>query len=54
MSDNSMTGAFQLNLPKDLVTEAKRVPKLKTEQLHVEGWRNSWLSRMAEALVGKD
>ncbi len=54
MADNSMTGTFQLNLPKDLLSEAKRASKVKTEQLRVEGWRNSWLSRVAEKLVGKD
>lgn len=54
MADNSMTGTFELNLPKDLLSEAKRAPKAKTEQLRVEGWRNSWLSRIAEGLVGKD
>jgi hypothetical protein len=54
MADNSLTGAFQVNLPKDLLSEAKRAPKPKPEQLHVEGWRNSWLSRIAEKLVGKD
>jgi hypothetical protein len=54
MGDNSMTGTFQISLPKDLLSEAKRAPKGKNEQLHVEGWRNSWLSRIAELLVGKD
>jgi len=54
MADNSMTGTFQINLPKDLLTEARRAPKAKNEQLRVEGWRNSWLSRLAEMLVGKD
>ena len=54
MSDNSMTGSFQLNLPKDLLSEAKRSSKVKSEQLRVEGWRNSWLSRISELLVGKD
>jgi hypothetical protein len=54
MIDDSMTGTFQLNLPKDLLSEAKRSVKVKTEQLRVEGWRNSWLSRIAELLVGKD
>ena len=54
MADNSMTGAFQLNLPKDLLSEAKRAPKAKSDELRVEGWRNSWLSRVAEKLVGKD
>jgi hypothetical protein len=54
MADNSMTGTFQINLPKELLSEAKRASKLKAEQLRVEGWRNSWLSRIAEKLVGKD
>jgi hypothetical protein len=49
-----MTGTFQLNLPKDLLSEATRAAKTKSEQLHVEGWRNSWLSRISELLVGKD
>jgi hypothetical protein len=52
MSDNSMTGTFQI--PKDLLMESKRAAKPKSEGLHVEGWRNSWLSRLAEMLVGKD
>ena len=54
MADNSMTGTFQMNLPKDLLSEAKRAPGLENEQLRVEGWRNSWLSRISELLVGKD
>jgi hypothetical protein len=54
MADNSMTGTYQLNLPKDLVQEAKRQPKQLKEQLRVEGWRTSWLSRISELLVGKD
>src|ERR1700733_15149032 len=54
MTDNSMTGTFQINLPKDLLSESKRATKVKSEQLHVEGWRNSWLSRIAEMVVGKD
>jgi hypothetical protein len=54
MGDNSMTGTFQMNLPRELLVEAKRTPKPKNEQLHVEGWRNSWLTRIAEMLVGKD
>lgn len=54
MPDNSMTGAFQVSLPKDLLSEAKRAAKPKYDQLHVEGWRNSWLSRLAEKLVGRD
>lgn len=54
MADNSLTGTYQLNLPKDLVQEAKRQPKQIKEQLRVEGWRTSWLSRISELLVGKD
>jgi hypothetical protein len=54
MVDKSMTGTFQLNLPKDLLSEAKRQPKPKHEQLKVEGWRTSWLSWVNEILVGKD
>lgn len=52
MVDHSMTGTFQI--PQDLLSEAKRASKPKSERLHVEGWRNSWLSRIAEMLVGKD
>jgi hypothetical protein len=54
MADNSMTGAFQINLPKDLLSEAKRASKPKNDRLHVEGWRSSWLSRISELLVGKE
>jgi len=54
MADKSMTGTFQLNLPKELLSEAKRQSKPKGEQLRVEGWRYSWLSRISELLVGKD
>ena len=55
MADNSLTGTFQLNLPKDLLSEAKRrQSKQQPDQLRVEGWRTSWLSRISEILVGKD
>jgi hypothetical protein len=54
MADNSKTGAFQLDLPQDLLSEANRAPTGKPEQLKVEGWRNTWLSRISELLVGKD
>jgi hypothetical protein len=54
MADKSMTGTFQLNLPKDLLSEARRQPKPKNEALKVEGWRTSWLSRVSEILIGKD
>jgi hypothetical protein len=54
MADNSMRGTFRFNLPKELVSESKRAVKPKGEQLHVDGWRNSWLSRISEIFVGKD
>jgi len=55
MIDDSMTGSFQINLPKELLSEAKKHQvKPKGEQLHVEGWRTTWLSRLSESLLGKD
>ncbi len=54
MTDKSMTGTFQINLPKDLLSEAKRIPKVKNDQFKVEGWRNSWLTRISEMFVGKE
>jgi hypothetical protein len=54
MSDKSMTGTFQLDLPKELVSEAMSQSKRSNEQLQVEGWRNSWLSRLSELLVGRE
>jgi len=54
MVDDSMTGTFQLTLPKDLLSEAKRQTKPRNDRLEVEGWRTSWLSRISELLVGKD
>ncbi len=48
-----MTGTFQLNLPKELITEAERQPQPKLE-LKVEGWKSSWLSRLSERLLGQD
>jgi len=54
MIDKSMTGTFQIKLPKELVTASLRTPKPKAEQLRVEGWRNSWLSRLSELIVGRE
>lgn len=54
MTDNSLNGGFQFKLPKDLVAESKRAVKPKAEQLRVDQWRVSWLSRLSEMIVGKD
>jgi hypothetical protein len=54
MVDNSLTETDQLDLPKDLLSEAKRQPKPYADQLRVEGWRTSWFSRLSEMLVGED
>jgi hypothetical protein len=55
MVDDTMNEKFQLNLPKDLLSEAvRRQAKSGNERLTVEGWRTSWLSRISEILVGKD
>jgi hypothetical protein len=54
MIDKSMQDAYQINLPKDLLSEASRQPKPKRDHLKVEGWRSSWLTRVSEMLIGKD
>jgi hypothetical protein len=54
MADHSMTGTFQRELPKDLLTEAQRAAKKPKNDLRVEGWRSSWLTRISEMLVGQD
>ena len=54
MADTSMTGTFQMELPKDLLSEAKRAARTPADPLHVEAWKASWLSRLSELIVGKD
>jgi len=52
--DNSSTGTFRMDLPKDLLSAAQQTPQPATPELRVEGWRDSWLARISEMLVGKD
>lgn len=54
MTDNSMTGTFQITLPQELLSAATRKDAPKNEELRVEGWRTSWLTRVSELIVGKD
>ncbi|MGA2190317.1 MAG: hypothetical protein ABSH33_17490 [Steroidobacteraceae bacterium] len=54
MVDDAMTGTFQVTLPQDLLSEAKRQNKPRSDRLEVEGWRVSWLTRLSELLVGKE
>lgn len=54
MFDESKTGTFQINLPKELLNESRRQTKRQNDQLKVEGWRSSWLSKVSEMLVGRD
>jgi hypothetical protein len=54
MIDPAMTGTFQIELPKDLIAHAKNSRGAKANELHVEGWRGSWLSRLMEKLIGQD
>jgi hypothetical protein len=54
MIDYSKTGTFQDGLPQDLVSESRRQQKPKEDELKVEGWRSSWLSKVSEMLVGED
>jgi hypothetical protein len=49
-----MIGQFQVTLPKELLSESRRQPKPKHEELKVEGWRSSWFSKVSELLVGRD
>jgi hypothetical protein len=53
MIDKSTQDSYQINLPEDLLSEARRQPKPKREHLKVEGWRTSWLTRVSEKLIGK-
>ena len=55
MADDSMTGSYSVAFPQDLLAEASRVrSSAKKDKLNVEQWRTSWLSRLAEKLVGRD
>ena len=54
MADHSMTGTFRFELPKDLLSEAQRAATKPQDDLRIEGWRRSWLSRISEKLVGED
>ncbi|HVC00749.1 MAG TPA: hypothetical protein VND80_00960 [Steroidobacteraceae bacterium] len=54
MSEDSPTGTFQLEVPAELLTEAGRVASAAAQQLRVESWRPSWLSRIGELLAGED
>ncbi|MFI4889457.1 MAG: hypothetical protein ACHQIL_02895 [Steroidobacterales bacterium] len=54
MAENSSTSTYQVNFPQELLLEAQRVPKPTSDQLRVDAWRNSWLSRLAEMLIGKE
>jgi hypothetical protein len=53
MADNSMTGTFQLNLPKDLLLEAKRTPRPSLS--NCESRLAQFLAwRVSELLVASD
>ncbi len=54
MTDDTLTGEFQVDLPRDLLAAATRPPRRKGEEYRVETWRPSWLTRLSELLVGKD
>jgi hypothetical protein len=54
MFDHTSTGTFPITFPQDLLHESTRIAKPTGEQLRIEGWRNSWFSRLAELLIGKD
>ena len=54
MTDNAGTSTYDTEFPQELLHAAKRAPKPTPDRLGVDGWRHSWLSRLAEALIGKD
>ncbi len=55
MAEHSATDTYQLQRPAELVAEAQRRPRpASRDQLRVEGWRTSWLSRLTEMLAGKE
>jgi hypothetical protein len=54
MADSSSTGTYRVNFPQDLLLAAERAPKRTNDRLRVDGWRNSWLSRLFEMFAGKD
>jgi len=55
MLDPAMTGTFEIKLPNDLLAQAQHAKaKRKGQEMHVEGWKGSWLSRLLEKLVGED
>ncbi len=54
MYEESTTDVFHSTVPAELLAEARRAPRQKDEQLRVEGWRPSWLSRVTELLAGRD
>jgi hypothetical protein len=44
---------FQLNLPKDLLTELDRRPVRQRNDMHVESMKPSLLGRVVEIFAGK-
>lgn len=54
MNDPSLTGSYELKLPRDLLAQAQRSGKPRGQDMKVEGWKGSWLSRLIERLVGED
>lgn len=56
MIDPAATGQFELRMPKELLAHASRPnpSRPKGGELHVEGWKGSWLSNLLEKLIGRD
>ena len=56
MNDPAMTGTFELKMPNELLAHARHAKPVrgKGQELHVEGWKGSWLSRLLEKLIGQE
>jgi hypothetical protein len=54
MHDPSTMEVSQLKVPAELLAASHRVARPKSEQLRVDAFRVSWLTRLGELFVGKD
>ena len=54
MADYARTEDDQLSISPDLLVAAQQARKPVSDQLKVEGFRDSWFARLAELLIGRD
>lgn len=55
MLDPAATGTFEIRPPVELLAHAPQgASGQQGREMHVEGWKGSWLSRLFEKLIGED